>query len=247
MTNVLIIDSAATGDKSVSRKLTDRIRRSSAPRPAVRIVHRDVGRRDRSRISPRTRSRPSAARPRRRPAAPPLALSTADRRAPGRRPHRDRRADVQFRHPSTLKAWFDHVLRAGITFRYTAEGPGGAGDRQARDRGRKRAPASTAKARPRRWTARSRTCAPARLHGHHGRDLRPRREARLRPGSRRARRDRRGDRAARAISANWRWPPETCRPRIRSSFRRSGRSGKGDEHDRHPPLPHARRTPITAG
>lgn len=26
---------------------------------------------------------------------------------------------------STLKAWFDHVLRAGITFRYTAEGPEG--------------------------------------------------------------------------------------------------------------------------
>jgi len=26
---------------------------------------------------------------------------------------------------STLKAWFDHVLRAGLTFRYTAEGPEG--------------------------------------------------------------------------------------------------------------------------
>src|SRR5262249_37703236 len=27
--------------------------------------------------------------------------------------------------PSTLKAWFDHVLRAGITFRYTQNGPEG--------------------------------------------------------------------------------------------------------------------------
>jgi FMN-dependent NADH-azoreductase len=27
--------------------------------------------------------------------------------------------------PSTLKAWFDHVLRAGITFRYTENGPEG--------------------------------------------------------------------------------------------------------------------------
>jgi FMN-dependent NADH-azoreductase len=27
--------------------------------------------------------------------------------------------------PSTLKAWFDHVLRAGITFRYTENGPVG--------------------------------------------------------------------------------------------------------------------------
>ncbi|MBU6208165.1 MAG: NAD(P)H-dependent oxidoreductase [Alphaproteobacteria bacterium] len=27
--------------------------------------------------------------------------------------------------PSTLKSWFDYVLRAGTTFRYTAEGPEG--------------------------------------------------------------------------------------------------------------------------
>jgi FMN-dependent NADH-azoreductase len=27
--------------------------------------------------------------------------------------------------PSTLKAWFDHVLRAGITFRYSEAGPEG--------------------------------------------------------------------------------------------------------------------------
>ena len=27
--------------------------------------------------------------------------------------------------PSTLKSWFDHVLRAGRTFRYTAAGPEG--------------------------------------------------------------------------------------------------------------------------
>jgi FMN-dependent NADH-azoreductase len=30
-----------------------------------------------------------------------------------------------FGMPSTLKAYFDHVARAGITFRYTAEGPEG--------------------------------------------------------------------------------------------------------------------------
>lgn len=27
--------------------------------------------------------------------------------------------------PSTLKAWFDHIARAGVTFAYTAEGPRG--------------------------------------------------------------------------------------------------------------------------
>ena len=30
-----------------------------------------------------------------------------------------------FAIPSTLKAWLDHVLRAGVTFRYTANGPVG--------------------------------------------------------------------------------------------------------------------------
>ncbi|MDG5734482.1 FMN-dependent NADH-azoreductase, partial [Acinetobacter baumannii] len=30
-----------------------------------------------------------------------------------------------FTIPSTLKAWLDHVLRAGITFKYTETGPQG--------------------------------------------------------------------------------------------------------------------------
>ncbi len=30
-----------------------------------------------------------------------------------------------FGMPSSLKAWFDHVLRAGVTFRYTGGGPEG--------------------------------------------------------------------------------------------------------------------------
>ena len=30
-----------------------------------------------------------------------------------------------FTIPSTLKAWLDHVLRAGVTFKYTATGPQG--------------------------------------------------------------------------------------------------------------------------
>src|SRR5690349_1172039 len=44
-----------------------------------------------------------------------------------------RRADVivlglpmyNFGVPSQLKAWFDHIARAGVTFRYTATGPVG--------------------------------------------------------------------------------------------------------------------------
>jgi FMN-dependent NADH-azoreductase len=30
-----------------------------------------------------------------------------------------------FSAPSTLKSWFDHLARAGVTFRYTASGPEG--------------------------------------------------------------------------------------------------------------------------
>jgi len=30
-----------------------------------------------------------------------------------------------FSVPSTLRAYFDHVARAGVTFRYTAQGPQG--------------------------------------------------------------------------------------------------------------------------
>ncbi|MBS0396812.1 MAG: NAD(P)H-dependent oxidoreductase, partial [Proteobacteria bacterium] len=30
-----------------------------------------------------------------------------------------------FGAPSTLKTWFDHLARAGVTFRYTAQGPQG--------------------------------------------------------------------------------------------------------------------------
>lgn len=32
---------------------------------------------------------------------------------------------INFGLPSTLKAWFDHILRAGTTFRYTEAGPEG--------------------------------------------------------------------------------------------------------------------------
>ena len=44
MTNILIIDSAATGDASVSRKLTDAAAETIRRRdPAARIVRRDIG------------------------------------------------------------------------------------------------------------------------------------------------------------------------------------------------------------
>ena len=126
MTNVLIIDSAATGDKSVSRKLTAEFAAQLKRRaPSARIVHRDVGR---DPIPHLTEDTVSAIRgvPETEAGKATAALSDAliaELKA----------ADVivigapmyNFGMASTLKTWFDHVLRAGITFRYTAEGPEG--------------------------------------------------------------------------------------------------------------------------
>ena len=121
---VLIIDSAATGAHSVSRRLTDAVAARLGAAGAA-IVRRDVG-------------------------ADPLPHLTADtvgaiRGAAGTEAEAQtlalsdaliaelQSADAvvigapmyNFGIASTLKVWFDHVLRAGVTFRYTATGPEG--------------------------------------------------------------------------------------------------------------------------
>lgn len=124
MTKVLIIDSAATGDASVSRKLTAELsERLSERSPAIHIVRRDIGASPIPHLTAETvgavRGGPAdtdAARD---------ALALADALVAELK-----EADLivlgapmyNFGMPSTLKAWFDHVLRARITFRYTDEG-----------------------------------------------------------------------------------------------------------------------------
>jgi FMN-dependent NADH-azoreductase len=127
MTKVLIIDSAATGEKSVSRKLTGELAEQLRLRePGVQIVRRDVGRAPIPHLTEETVGAIRGAPAETDAATAAVALSDAliaELKA----------ADVivigapmyNFGIPSTLKAWFDHVLRAGITFRYTAEGPEG--------------------------------------------------------------------------------------------------------------------------
>lgn len=124
--NILIVSSSANGDRSVSNGLVasfvDSVRASE---PAAHVVLRDVG-------------------------ANPLPHLTADTVAaikgePATDAEREARAlsdalieELQaadtiviaspmynFGMSSTLKAWFDHVLRAGLTFRYTSDGPEG--------------------------------------------------------------------------------------------------------------------------
>jgi FMN-dependent NADH-azoreductase len=127
MTKALIVDSAATGEASVSRKLTDAFAQRLKERdPSARITRRDVGREPVPHLTEETvgviRGTPAETEAGLRA----LALSN-------QLIAEIREADLivigapmyNFGMPSTLKAWFDHVLRAGVTFRYTSEGPEG--------------------------------------------------------------------------------------------------------------------------
>jgi FMN-dependent NADH-azoreductase len=127
MTKVLILDSAATGDQSVSRKLVDELVAGlSARAGGAEIVRRDIGADPVPHLGPQTVAAIRTGEASTEAGAAALALSDAliaELRA----------ADVlvigapmyNFGIPSTLKAWFDHVLRARVTFRYTQEGPEG--------------------------------------------------------------------------------------------------------------------------
>ena len=126
MTNVLIVDSAATGDSSVTRRLTGELEAILRGRGPVRIVHRDVGARPIPHLTAETTPAIRGSEPATDAARDAIALSDeliAELKA----------ADLvvigapmyNFGIASTLKAWFDHVLRAGITFRYSEAGPEG--------------------------------------------------------------------------------------------------------------------------
>ena len=126
MTTALIVTSSANGDASISSSLAatliDRLRDAD---PAAHIILRDVG----ADPLPHLTSATVAAikgEPRSEAELEARALSDAliaELQA----------ADIlviaspmyNFGMSSTLKAWFDHVLRAGLTFRYTADGPEG--------------------------------------------------------------------------------------------------------------------------
>ena len=127
MTNVLIIDSAATGAASVSRKLTREAGETLQRRdPAVRIVHRDIGAAPVPHLTEKSVPAIRAGIVENEEARQALALSDeliaelqdADLIIVGAPMY-------NFGMPSTLKAWFDHVLRARVTFRYGEAGPEG--------------------------------------------------------------------------------------------------------------------------
>jgi FMN-dependent NADH-azoreductase len=126
MTNILVINSSAAGDASVSAGLIATfVAAARAAHPAARIVTRDVGTQPLPHLSPASlgglRGEPSTDAERQTRAVSDELIAEL------------RAADLivigapmyNFGISSTLKSWFDHVLRAGETFRYTEAGPQG--------------------------------------------------------------------------------------------------------------------------
>jgi FMN-dependent NADH-azoreductase len=126
MTTALIVTSSANGDASISGSLAatliDHLRVAD---PALHVILRDVGANPLPHLTAETvaaiKGEPASEA---ELAARVLSDSLVAELAA---------ADIlviaspmyNFGMSSTLKSWFDHILRAGVTFRYTAEGPEG--------------------------------------------------------------------------------------------------------------------------
>ncbi len=127
MTTVLVLNSSATGEASVSRLLVqEAVTRLAAQEPELHVVSRDLGAAPVPHLDLDSATVLRSGTPVNDAQAAALVLSDAliaELKA----------ADVivigapmyNFGIPSTLKAWFDYVLRAGQTFRYTEAGPEG--------------------------------------------------------------------------------------------------------------------------
>jgi FMN-dependent NADH-azoreductase len=127
MSTILVITSSALGEASVSNQLVrDAVAALRVGEPGVRIIERDLGG---SPIPHLTLDSATALR-----AAEPANAAQAEAQALSNRLIAEiEAADTvligapmyNFGMASTLKTWFDHVLRAGVTFRYTESGPEG--------------------------------------------------------------------------------------------------------------------------
>lgn len=133
---ILHIDSSPMGERSVSRKLTAQLLAGlKAKSPGSTVIARDFGTTPLPHLSP-TVLAAFFSPPEKRDATLNEAIKLSDQAV-----DELLRADVvvigapmwNFGIPSALKAWVDHVVRAGRTFRYTAHGAEGllAKDKQA--------------------------------------------------------------------------------------------------------------------
>ena len=124
--NILVVNSSAQGEASVSAGLArDFVRGLQTADPSVQVTVRDVGADPLPHLVPET---VNGLRGVAQTEAELGALALSDALIAELR-----EADLivigapmyNFGIPSTLKAWFDHVLRARVTFRYTENGPEG--------------------------------------------------------------------------------------------------------------------------
>ena len=126
MNNVLVITSSANGESSVSGRLATRfIDQLRSRHPGLGVVVRDVGAEPVPHLTANTVAAIKG--------TPASAAEIAARELSDTLIAELEAADLiviaspmyNFGMSSTLKAWFDHVLRAGVTFRYTESGPEG--------------------------------------------------------------------------------------------------------------------------
>ena len=127
MSTVLVLTSSALGDASVSNQLVqDAVARLKSRDPDLNIITRDIAGNPVPHLNSDAAAAIRGGTPTNPAQAAALALSDqliAELKA----------ADViiigapmyNFGIASTLKSWFDYVLRAGITFRYSETGPVG--------------------------------------------------------------------------------------------------------------------------
>ena len=127
MQNILLVTSSAQARDSVSNRLSDAFAAQlQALHPEATIVRRDVGAEPLPHLTADTVGGI-------RRAEPVTEAEKASRRLSDVLVAELQAADFiviaspmyNFGISSTLKSWFDHVLRAGLTFRYTENGPEG--------------------------------------------------------------------------------------------------------------------------
>ena len=127
MSSILLVTSSPREDSLSTKVATDLVEKLKARNPDETVVHRDLGQNPIAHLDTVTTSairKPAAARNAEEAAAAAESdelvaeLLAADTvvLATGL---------INFNIYSTLKSWIDNVARAGMTFRYTAEGPEG--------------------------------------------------------------------------------------------------------------------------
>lgn len=126
MTKALILNSAVTGEASISSRLTAAFADELKARdPQTTVVTRDLGANPVPHLLPET---VAGIRATATTEAEKAALALSDELV-----DELREIDLlvigapmyNFGIPSGLKTWFDYILRAGVTFRYTENGPEG--------------------------------------------------------------------------------------------------------------------------